>query len=256
MAASLFDLTRKTALVTGATKGIGQAMAVALAEAGADVIIIKGFSPENNTREAIEKAGRKCFSYQCNLGDKAAVARLISTVTAEHKNIDILVNAAGIQHRCDAENFPLEAYEDIMQVNLSATFTLCRDMGKYWIEHNMRDRKIINVASLCTFFGSVRIPAYSMSKGGVGQLTKALSNEWASKGINVNAIAPGYIATDMIRDTVTGDPMYLKSITDRIPAGHWGNPEDLKGPTVFLASRASAYITGEILTVDGGYHGR
>ncbi|KLJ06927.1 2-deoxy-D-gluconate 3-dehydrogenase [Blastomyces silverae] len=256
MTASLFDLTGKTALVTGATRGIGQAMAIALAEAGADIILIRGSSPDTTTREAIEKTGRKCHSYQCNLADKAAVAGLISAVTAEHKTVNILVNAAGIQRRCEAENFPQEAYEEVMQVNLNAPFTLCRDMGKYWIENNMRGCKIINVASLCTFFGSVKIPAYSMSKGGIGQLTKALSNEWASKGINVNAIAPGYVATDINRDTVTGDPAYLKSITDRIPAGHWGKPEDMKGPVVFLASEASSYVNGEILTVDGGFCGR
>ncbi|PGH08489.1 hypothetical protein AJ79_05978 [Helicocarpus griseus UAMH5409] len=253
MAASLFDLTGKTALVTGATRGIGQAMAIALAEAGADVILIKGFSSDTTTRLAIEQAGRKCHSYQCNLGDKAAVASLIAAVTAEHKDISILVNAAGIQRRCEAENFPQEAYEEIMQVNLGATFTICRDMGKYWIENGMRGCKIINVASLCTFFGSVKIPAYSVSKGGVGQLTKALSNEWAAKGINVNAIAPGYVATDINRDTVSGDPAYLKSITDRIPVGHWGKPDDFKGPAVFLASEASSYISGEILTVRYGY---
>ncbi|OJD14459.1 hypothetical protein AJ78_05194 [Emergomyces pasteurianus Ep9510] len=259
MAASLFDLTGKTVLVTGSTRGIGQAMAIALAEAGADIILIRGSSPDTVTREAIEKTGRKCHSYQCNLGDKTAVAGLIPAVTANHKGISILVNAAGIQYRCEAENFPQEAYENVMQVNLNAPFTLCRDIGKYWIENNMQGCKIINVASMCTFFGSVKIPAYSMSKGGVGQLTKALSNEWASKGINVNAIAPGegpihaspdsYIATDMNRDTVTGDPAYLKTITDRIPAGHWGTPENMKGPVVFLASDASSYVTGEILTV-------
>ncbi|KAK2779920.1 hypothetical protein FQN52_002318 [Onygenales sp. PD_12] len=255
MAASLFSLAGKTALVTGATRGIGQAMAIGLAEAGADIIVIKGASADTATRTAIEKTGQKCHSYQCNLGDKAAAASLIATVTADHK-VDILVNGAGIQRRFDAEAFPDQAFDEVIQVNLTATFVLCREMGKYWIENGMRG-KIINTASLCTFFGSVKIPAYSASKGGVGQLTKALSNEWASKGIHVNAIAPGYIATDLNRDTwETGDAAYLKSITDRIPVGHWGNPDDFKGPVVFLASEASSYVHGEILTVDGGFTGR
>ncbi|EER23541.1 2-deoxy-D-gluconate 3-dehydrogenase, putative [Coccidioides posadasii C735 delta SOWgp] len=253
--ASAFDLTGKTAVVTGATRGIGQAMAIALAEAGADIVVVKGSSPDMPTIEAVRKLGRKCTSYTCNFGDKSSVAQLIPRVTTDHK-IDILVNAAGILKRHDSDTFPQDVFDEIIQVNLSATFALCRDIGKYWIENGIKG-KIINVASLMTFFGGVRIPAYSASKGGVGQLTKALSNEWASKGICVNAIAPGYIATDLNRDLHGNpdSPMY-KSIIERIPAKRWGDPEDLKGPVVFLASKASDYVTGEVLTVDGGFCGR
>jgi len=251
MSAALFSLAGKTALVTGGTRGIGQAQAIALAEAGADVILVKGNSPIDATRAGVEAAGRKCHSYQCDLLNKEEVAKLVGTITKDHK-VDILINVAGIQRRCAAEDFPMETFEEVMQINLSATFVLCRDIGKYWITNGIKG-KIINTASLATFLGNIKMLGYAMSKGGVGQLTKALAVEWAPKGINVNAIAPGYIATDMNIDTRTGDPAYYQSLTDRIPAGRWGKPDDFKGPTVFLASDASEYVNGHILLVDGGY---
>ncbi|KAF3481381.1 uncharacterized protein GIQ15_04140 [Arthroderma uncinatum] len=212
MASSLFDLSGKTAVVTGGTRGIGRAIAIGLAEAGADIIIVK-------------------------------------VNTGEHPRIDILVNAAGMIRRSDAVDVTDQDYDEVIQVNLGATFTLCREMGKYWIKNDMPG-KIINIASVCTYFGSVRVPAYSISKGGIGQLTKALSNEWASKGINVNVIAPGYIATDLTQGLRSGgeEEQNLKVITSRIPAGRWGTPNDMKGPAVFLASAASAYVNGELLT--------
>ncbi len=214
MSAALFSLAGKTALVTGGTRGIGQAQAIALAEAGADVVLVKasitnsqslrstpvlgayadaatsqGNSPVDVTQAGIEAAGRKCWSYQCDLLNKEEVAKLVETITKDHK-IDILVNVAGIQRRCAAEDFHTETFEEVMQINLSATFVLCRDIGKYWITNGIKG-KIINTASLATFLGNIRMLGYAMSKGGVGQLTKALAVEWAPKGINVNAIAPG-----------------------------------------------------------------
>ncbi|KIW27758.1 uncharacterized protein PV07_07466 [Cladophialophora immunda] len=255
MVVSLFDLTGKTAMVTGGTRGIGQAMAIALAEAGADVVLIqRSTGADNTTQKAIEVLGRNCFIEPCELSDKTDVATLVSRVTARHR-INILLNVAGIQRRADAVDYALDTVEEVLQVNLNSTFVICRDIGRYWINHNMPG-KIINTASLASFIGSVRIVGYAMSKGGVAQLTKALSNEWAAKGINVNAIAPGYVATDMNVDTRSGDPAYLQSLNDRIPAGRWGTPEDFKGSAVFLASSASDYVHGHILLLDGGFMGR
>lgn len=212
MAAELFSLAGKTAMVTGGSRGIGQGMAIGLAEAGADVILIQvpfffpPFAPSYShdhaltsakrsessstaTKDAIEALGRKCHIYLCDMTDREALAALVPTITATHR-VDLLLNVAGILKRIPAVDYPIEVYDEIMQTNLTATFQLCQGVGRYWIENNMKG-KIINTASLTTFFGSVNLAAYSMSKGAVGQLTKALSNEWAAKGINVNAIAPG-----------------------------------------------------------------
>ncbi|CAM1509661.1 Fc.00g034000.m01.CDS01 [Cosmosporella sp. VM-42] len=260
MASELFSLAGKTAMITGATRGIGQAMAIGLAEAGADIVLIQAIplsrsASSTATKEAVEALGSRCDIFICDMSDRPALAELVPEVTASHR-IDLLINVAGILKRMPAVDFPLQDYDDIIQTNLTATLQLCQSMGRYWIANDMRG-KIINTASLTTFIGSVNLVAYAISKAGVGQLTKALSNEWAAKGINVNAIAPGYIATDMNIDTrITGDQAYLKSINDRIPAGRWGNPEDFKGPTVFLCSKASDYVHGDILLVDGGFMGR
>ncbi|OAA65406.1 Aldehyde/histidinol dehydrogenase [Niveomyces insectorum RCEF 264] len=246
MSSELFSLAGKTALVTGGTRGIGQAMAIGLAEAGADIILVVRSTSPSETKKAVEALNRKCYTFTCDMTDRAAVAGLVPAVTAAHR-VDILVNVAGILNRIPAVDYPLEVYDNIMQTNLTSTFQLCQAMGRYWLENGFRG-KIVNTASLTTFTGSVNLVAYAMSKGAVGQLTKALSNEWASKGINVNAVAPGYIATDMNIDTrITGDPAYLKSLNDRIPAGRWGDPEDFKGPVVFLCSKASDYVHGDIL---------
>ncbi|KAH8809415.1 2-deoxy-D-gluconate 3-dehydrogenase [Xylogone sp. PMI_703] len=255
MTSELFSLAGKTAIVTGGTRGIGQAIAIGLAEAGADIILVQRSTSSTETKEAVEALNRKCHTFTCDMTDRAALAELIPTITKTHR-VDILMNIAGILKRIPAVDYPIEVYDEIMQTNLTATFQLCQAIGRYWISNNMKG-KIVNTASLTTFIGSVNLVAYSMSKGGIGQLTKALSNEWAANGINVNAIAPGYIATDMNIDTrITGDPAYLKSLTDRIPAGHWGKPEDFKGPAVFLCSKASDYVSGDILLVDGGFMGR
>ncbi|KAH8658460.1 hypothetical protein BX600DRAFT_469153 [Xylariales sp. PMI_506] len=251
----LFSLTGKTALVTGGTRGIGQAIAIGLAEAGADIILIQRDEQQTATRDAIMALGRKCKTVVADLGDRSAIKGVIPQVTASDR-IDILVNVAGIQRRYDAVDFPEAAFNEVMDVNFNSTFFLCQDIGRYWIENKISGR-LINTASLSTFQGGVRMAAYSASKGAIGQLTKALSNEWASHNIRVNAIAPGYIATDMNTDTRTNtDRTYYDSITSRIPSGRWGRPDEFKGPAVFLASEASSYITGEILVVDGGWMAR
>ena len=214
---------------------------------------------DTTTRLAVTKLGRVCQIYLCDLSEQSSVSELVDRVVSEGHNIDILLNCAGVQSRHAAAEFPTEDWNRVLQVNLNTVFTLCRDVGKHMLSrspdaHNRRGT-IINVASLLTFQGGITVPAYAASKGGVAQLTKALSNQWASEGINVNAIAPGYINTEM-NTALINDPNRAKSILERIPAGRWGSPDDFKGSVVYLASRASAYVNGEILTVDGGWMGR
>ncbi|OKL55521.1 hypothetical protein UA08_09212 [Talaromyces atroroseus] len=251
----LFSLAGKTALVTGASRGIGQAMAIGLADAGADIVLVQRNENDFATKAAIEGIGRRCSIVVADLSERKAVQGLVDRVIQSHR-IDILVNVAGIMCRCDAADYSETDLDRVMDVNFNSMFILCRDMGKYWIANKMHGR-LINTASLATFQGGIRMAAYSASKGAVGQLTKALSNEWAGYGIRVNAIAPGYIATDMNIDTRTNpDQTYYESILTRIPTGRWGRPEEFKGPAVFLASDASSYITGEIIVVDGGWMAR
>lgn len=204
----------------------------------------------SDTQGTVEALGRKCTSIVADLSSRDTVRSLVPKITsAQDQCIDILVNNAGIMRRHDAVDFPEEDLDEVMEVNFASTFLLCQAIGRYWIDNKIPGR-LINTASLATFQGGVRMAAYSGSKGAVGQLTKALSNEWAQYGIRVNAIAPGYIATDMNIDTRTNvDTNYYDSITSRIPAGHWGEPKDFKGPVVFLASEASSYITGETIVV-------
>ena len=207
----------------------------------------------------MEKLGRKCQIYTCELSDAAQVGGLISRITSDGYQIHILLNCAGVQSRHPAAEFPDAEWSRVLQVNLNAVFTLCRDVGAHMLSRSPgngnRRGTIINIASLLSFQGGFTVPAYSASKGAVAQLTKALSNEWAGKGITVNAIAPGYIATDMNTD-LQQDPKRAPSILERIPAGRWGQPEDFKGVVVWLASRAAGYVSGEIVTVDGGWMGR
>ncbi|KAL1893016.1 hypothetical protein Sste5346_006697 [Sporothrix stenoceras] len=256
----LFSLTGKTALITGGTRGIGQAMAIALADAGADILLALRSGADTSTKAKVEALGRKCTLYDVDIASRESVAALTPAVLKDGHRIDILVNCAGIQRRHPAHQFPDNDWDDVLQVNLSAVFQLCRDVGAHMLEQPVyegsnRRGSIINVASLLSFQGGITVPAYAASKGGVAQLTKALSNEWASKGITVNAIAPGYIATDM-NTALIDDKDRAASILARIPAGRWGLPEDFKGAVIFLASKASAYVSGEILTVDGGWMGR
>jgi 2-deoxy-D-gluconate 3-dehydrogenase len=252
---SKFSLAGKTALVTGCKRGIGFAMAEALAEAGADII---GVSASLETSgSAIEKAvtalGRKFTAYSCDFSNTEAVKTFAAKVLAEHGAPDILVNNAGTIKRAPAAEHPDEMWFEVINVNLNSQFILSRDLGAKMIERG--SGKIIFTASLLTFQGGITVPGYAASKGGIGQLTKALANEWASKGVQVNAIAPGYIATDNT-EALRNDPVRQQAILSRIPAGRWGSPDDFKGPVVFLASEASNYVTGEVLVVDGGWMGR
>ncbi|KAJ4991034.1 2-deoxy-D-gluconate 3-dehydrogenase [Stagonosporopsis vannaccii] len=256
----LYSLEGQTALVTGGTRGIGQSMALALAEAGADILLVQRDDSNQQTKEAIEKLGRKATIYTADLSSNESVTQLTPKILADGHRIHVLLNCGGIQKRHPAHQFPDSDWNAVLQVNLTSVFTLCRDVGAHMLEQPAdlplkRRGSIINVASLLTFQGGITVPAYAASKGGVGQLTKALSNEWASKGVSVNAIAPGYIATDM-NEALIKDEKRAESILSRIPAGRWGSPEDFKGAVVFLGSAASAYVSGEVLTVDGGWMGR
>lgn len=211
------------------------------------------------TKQAVEKLGRKATIHIADLASQEAVASLVPKITSSGQNIDILLNCGGIQRRHPSHQFPDNDWNEVLQVNLTTVFTLCREVGAHMLAREPdqygRRGSIINVASLLSFQGGITVPAYAASKGGVAQLTKALSNEWAGKGIGVNAIAPGYIATEM-NTALINDKNRADSILARIPAGRWGSPEDFKGSVVFLASRASGYVSGEILTVDGGWMGR
>ncbi len=250
-----FDLTGKTALVTGCNRGIGKAMAIGLAEAGADIIGVSATlkASGSEVEGAIIALGRRFTTYQCDFSDRSAVRAFADKVTADNPVIDILINNAGTIERTPAAEHPDEMWDRVIEVNLSSQFILSREIGKTMVARG--SGKIIFTASLLTFQGGITVPGYAASKGGIGQLTKALANEWAQHGVNVNAIAPGYIATDNTQ-ALQDDAARSKSILERIPAGRWGNPDDFKGPAVFLASSAADYIHGTILTVDGGWMGR
>ena len=250
-----FDLTGKTALVTGAKRGIGRGMAEALASAGADIIGVSVSLEADGgvVGDAVRAMGRDFSAYQCDFSDRSAVRKFADQVLSDHPSIDILVNNAGTIKRKPAAEHEDELWDEVIETNLSAQFVLTRQIGKSMVERG--SGKIIFTASLLTFQGGITVPGYAASKGGVGQLTKAFANEWASKGVNVNAIAPGYIATDNTQ-ALQDDADRSKSILERIPAGRWGKPEDFAGPVVFLASAAADYVNGEILTVDGGWMGR
>ncbi len=250
-----FDLTGKTALVTGCKRGIGRGMAEALAGAGADIVGVSA-SLElegSDVGKAISAMGRNFVAYQCDFSHRAALTAFIAQLGADGVTPDILVNNAGTIKRKPAAEHPDDWWDEVIEVNLSAQFILSREIGRGMVARG--SGKIIFTASLLTFQGGITVPGYSASKGGIGQLTKALANEWASKGVNVNAIAPGYIATDNT-EALRNDPDRFKNILDRIPQGRWGTPEDFAGPSVFLASSASDYVNGEILVVDGGWMGR
>ena len=250
-----FDLAGKTAIVTGCKRGIGFAMAEGLAEAGANIIGVSASLELHGS--AIEKAvtalGRTFTAYQCDFSKREAVKAFAAQVMAERGVPDILVNNAGTIKRKPAAEHPDDMWFEVIDVNLNAQFLLSRDIGAKMIERG--SGKIIFTASLLTFQGGVTVPGYAASKGGIGQLTKALSNEWAARGVNVNAIAPGYISTDNT-EALREDPVRSQQILARIPAGRWGETSDFKGPVVFLASEASRYVHGEILVVDGGWMGR
>ncbi|RDW64266.1 hypothetical protein BP5796_10768 [Coleophoma crateriformis] len=253
---ALFSLQGQTALVTGGTRGIGQSVAIALAEAGADIILIQRDTSNTATQKSIQELGRKATIYTADLASQQDVAGLIAKVLADGHTIQILINCAGIQRRHPSHKFPDSDWNEVIQVNLNTVFTICRDVGAHMLSQPApRSCRIINFASLLTFQGGLTVPAYAASKGAVAQLTKALANEWSKEGITVNAIAPGYIETDM-NTALLADKDRLRSISERIPAGRWGKPDDFKAPTIFLAGPGGAYVSGHVLVVDGGWMGR
>ncbi len=250
-----FDLAGKLALVTGCRRGIGRAMAEALAEAGADIVGVSASmeASGSDVAQSVAGFGRTFRPFQCDLADRDAVHGLIGRIDEAGIEPDILVNNAGIIRRQPAADHPEEWWDLVLEVNLSAQFILSRDIGKRMVARGAG--KIIFTASILAFQGGINVPGYAASKGGIGQLTRALANEWAGSGVNVNAIAPGYVETDNT-EALRADPERYLAILERIPAGRWGRPEDFGGPVVFLASSASDYVNGQILTVDGGWMGR
>jgi 2-deoxy-D-gluconate 3-dehydrogenase len=247
-----FDLSGKVALVTGANTGIGQGIALALAAAGADLAVVGHVSPG----ETIEKAqglGRRAHFIEADLLSIEPVGRVVDETIAELGKVDILVNNAGIIRREDAVSFSEKDWDDVMNINVKTVFFLCQAAGRHMIERG--SGKIVNIASMLSFQGGIRVPSYTASKSGVAGITKLLANEWAAKGVNVNAIAPGYIATDNTAQ-LRADEARSRAILDRIPAERWGTPADLGGAAVFLASSAADYVQGHILAVDGGWLAR
>ena len=250
---SLFDLTGKKAIVTGGPRGLGHGMAEGLMEAGAAVVIFGTSKKVIEVAAQFEAKGYWCKGIAVDLADDRARQEAFDQAVALLGGLDILVNAAGIQRRHPSPEFPLQDWKDVLNVNLTAPFDLCQMAAKEFLKKEQPCGKIVNIASMLSFFGGMTVPAYAASKGGVAQMTKALCNELASKGIQVNAIAPGYMDTDMnVALTDVSNPRY-REITDRIPAHRWGTPEDMKGTVVFLASRASDYLNGAVIPVDGGY---
>jgi 2-deoxy-D-gluconate 3-dehydrogenase len=248
-----FNLSGKTALVTGSSAGIGAAIAIAIAEAGADVVCHGNSRPAEETCRKIERLGRRATAIQADLSKPVGAQELFQNARF-FAAIDILVNNAGIIKRAPAHQFALEDWDVVLQVNLRSVFQLSQLAGREWIE-NKKPGKILNIASLLAFQGGITVPAYAASKGAVAQLTKSLANEWAPHGINVNAIAPGYIRT---ANTIAlqRDETRNRQILERIPAGKWGEPADIGGAAVFLCSSASDYVHGHVLVVDGGWMGR
>lgn len=249
---SLFDISSKKAIVTGASRGLGYSIAEALLEEHAEVVIISGSEMINKVAENFKALGYNCHSVRCDLScSNQRQKGFEEALSLLSKDIDILFTCAGIQRRYPSETFPIDDWNEVLEVNLTAVFDFCQRAGRIMISKG--SGKIINIASMLSFFGGYTVPAYAASKGGIAQLTKALANEWASKGINVNAIAPGYMLTDMnVELSNPNNPRYIE-ITNRIPQRRWGLPEDLKGTAVFLSSHASDYINGAIIPVDGGY---
>lgn len=239
--------------MTGSSRGLGAAIAVSLAEAGANVAVHGSGQAPEATRQKIIAAGKDSIALAGDVGDKDVCARLVEETVRHFGTIDILVNNAGTIRRSPAVDHSEEDWKLLIDVNLTSVFRLTQNAGRHMLGRG--SGKIINIASLLTFQGGILVPSYAAAKGGVGQLTKAFANEWASKGVNVNAIAPGYMDTDNT-EALRNDPQRAPKILDRIPAGRWGKPEDLAGAAVFLASSASDYIHGHILIVDGGWMNR
>jgi 2-deoxy-D-gluconate 3-dehydrogenase len=254
-ALDLFRVDGKVALVTGASRGLGAAMAIALADAGADVALHATSRPAADTADCIARtSGRRTHLLSADLARAESGSRLVSETLQRFGRLDIVVNNAGIIRRERAADHPDEFWDEVLAVNLSSVFRVARAAGRHMLERG-EGGKIINVASLLSFQGGITVPGYAAAKGGVTQLTKALANEWAPHRINVNAIAPGYMATDNTA-ALRSDPVRSRQIGERIPAGRWGTPQDLAGAVVYLASPASDYVHGHVLVVDGGWMGR
>ena len=249
---NLFDLTGKKAIVTGGTRGLGYGMAEGLIEAGAEVVIFGSSERVHDVAAGLCHKGLKCHGIAVDLGDSSARAAAFDEAVKCLGGLDILVNCAGIQRRHKSEEFPLDDLADVMNINFTACFELCQMAAREFMAKE-KPGKIINISSMLAFFGGMTVPAYAASKGAVTQMTKAFCNEWASKGINVNCIAPGYMDTEM--NTALTDPANPRfaEITNRIPARRWGTPDDMKGTVIFLASPASDYLNGAVIPVDGGY---
>jgi 2-dehydro-3-deoxy-D-gluconate 5-dehydrogenase len=252
MGLQAFDLTGKVALVTGANTGLGQGIALALAEAGAD-IAAAGIVPADETGEKIKALGRKFLNIDANLISIEPVDRIVAETLSGLGGLDILVNNAGLIRRADAVEFSEKDWDDVMNVNIKGAFFMAQAAGKHMIAQGRG--KIINIASMLSFQGGIRVPSYTASKSGIAGITRLLANEWGGKGINVNAIAPGYMATDNTAQ-IRADEVREKAILDRIPANRWGLPADLGGTAVFLAATASDYVNGAVIPVDGGWLAR
>ena len=248
-----FNLKGKTALVTGSSRGLGAAIAIALAEAGAGVAVHGSSAPPEATRKRVEEAGAKALALAGDVGDREVCAMLVEETVEHFGGIDILVNNAGIIRRSPAVEQSEEDWAAVIDINLTSVFRLTQHAGRHMLARG--SGKVINIASLLSFQGGILVPAYAAAKGGVAQLTKAFANEWAAKGVNVNAIAPGYMATDNT-EALQKNPERSRQILERIPAGRWGQPEDLAGAAVFLASAASDYMNGHVMVVDGGWMNR
>ncbi|SDM16633.1 2-deoxy-D-gluconate 3-dehydrogenase [Franzmannia pantelleriensis] len=253
MSAKLFDLSGKTAIVTGCNTGLGQGMALGLAEAGCNIVAVNRSEPKE-TQQRVEALGRSFLSVHADLATTAPIDDILSQAEQRFGGADILINNAGLIRRADAFEFSEQDWDDVINVNLKSLFFLSQGFGQACVDKR-RQGKIINIASMLSFQGGIRVPSYTASKSGVLGLTRLMANEWATKGINVNAIAPGYMATNNT-EALRNDPERSREILGRIPAGRWGSPEDLVGATVFLASRASDYVNGHTLAVDGGWLSR
>ena len=247
------NLTGRVAIVTGASRGLGAGMAIGLAEAGADLVVVASSARLQETVDKIKALGRRCIGVQADLIDTKVIPQIIDATVAEYGRLDILINCAGIIRRAPAIEFSEQDWDDVIQINQKAVFFLCQAAAKEMLKQ--KKGKIINVASLLSFQGGIIVPSYAASKSAVAGLTKALANEWAPLGINVNAIAPGYMATEMT-EALQKSAERAPTILARIPAGRWGTPEDMKGLAVFLASDAAEYVQGQVIAVDGGWLGR
>ncbi len=252
MATTAFDLSGKVALVTGANTGLGQGIALALAEAGAD-IAAAGIVPADETGEKVKALGRRFLNIDANLITIEPVERIVKETVDGLGGLDILVNNAGLIRRQDAVDFSEKDWDDVMNVNIKGAFFMAQAAGRHMIAQGRG--KIINIASMLSFQGGIRVPSYTASKSGIAGITRLLANEWASKGLNINAIAPGYMATDNTAQ-IRADEAREKAIIDRIPAARWGLPSDLGGTAIFLASTASDYVNGAVIPVDGGWLAR